>query len=218
VRTAVAAVAAGALALSAGIWLATRGPASHPPPRPEPERGAAPPPDASARTLDFAPEEPAPATGGAEPPELARHRETLAFSAAVREFFASYPALDEAERRARGDALLAQIEARERSGALRAPEALMLRLGVARAVEDDPAVLESEMRRISDAYRETAQRAAARPPDPRDTRYQQASAEIAREVMAMKEIPGGLTREEYLRERLRDLRSDVYDAPAPPPE
>jgi hypothetical protein len=201
-----AAAVAGALVLGGGAWLATRGGSRAQAPRAD-ERAAA-------RTLDLAPDAHMPAPADAESPELARHRNALAFQSAVRDFFDSSARLGEAERRARADALLAQIEARESSGALRAPEALMLRLGVARALEDDPAVLESEMRRISEEYREAQERAAAsHVPDPRDARYQRAQADIAREVMAIQDIPGGLTREEYLRERLRDARTEIYGDP-----
>ena len=87
----------------------------------------------------------------------------------------------------------------------------MLRLGILRATVDDPAVLESESRRLVEDYRAQAEQAAAnRVPDPRDERYQTRQAEIAREVMALEEIPGGVSREEYLRERLRELRIEVY--------
>ena len=80
-------VAAGAVALGGVAWLATREAPPRPPARPPDRATAAAPADTAARTLDLAPEARAPAPPAPESPELARHREALAFSAAVREFF-----------------------------------------------------------------------------------------------------------------------------------
>jgi hypothetical protein len=203
-------IAAGALVIGGGAWLAWRGAPPRPHAAPEPARAASPAADPP-HPIALEPAAAQSAPDAAETPALARHREALAFGEAVREFFASHGDLDEPERRARGSELLAQVDARERAGLLRPADALVLRLGIARAVEDDPTVLESETRRIGEEYREAEQRAAAsRVPDPRDARYERGQAEIAREVMALDEIPSGLTREEYLRERLRELRIEVY--------
>ena len=201
-----------ALLLGGGVWLATRGgdPGPEqirpPPPADLPARGAAEP----------APRSPGASRPGPRPPldgvpEVERYRETIAFRAAVRAFFDSYRGLSESERAVRADAILAAVEAREREGSLLPPEALVLKLGLLRATVDDPAVLESETRRLLDAYTEASERAvASRAPDPRDERYQKRQAEIAREVMELEEIPSGLSREEYLRDRLRALRTEVY--------
>jgi hypothetical protein len=215
VAASLAAATAAAL-VAGGAWLVRRGPA---PPGPVPESAAEWPAAARHPSAPTAGPEPEPDSPGANTPELARHREAIAFSDAVRAFFDGYRELEKAERAARAEDLLARIEARERDGLLLAQEALVLRLGILRATVDDPAVLDSESRRVVEDYQRRAEQAAAnRVPDPRDAEYQTRQAEIAREVMALAEIPGGVSREEYLRERLRELRIDVYAGGQPASE
>ena len=213
-----AAVAAAAVLVAGGVWLVHRdeAPRAEPAPTSSAESPAAVASDESASS--DAPE-PLADLESADTPELERYRDTIAFGEAVRAFFDGYRELGKAERAARAEQLLAQVEARERDGQLLAQEALVLRLGVLRATVDDPAVVESESRRIVDDYQRRAEQAAAnRVPDPRDAQYQTRQAEIAREVMALEEIPGGVSREEYLRERLRELRIQVYADGQPAPE
>jgi hypothetical protein len=202
------AAAAAANLVAGGVWLARRGAA---PPGPTPEFAVESPRAATHPSAPSAEPEPLPDLASGGTPELARHHEAIAFSDAVRAFFDGYRELGEVERAARAEDLLARIEARERDGLLLAQEALVLRLGVLRATVDDPAVLDSESRRVVEDYQRRAEQAAAnRVPDPRDAQYQTRQAEIAREVMALDDIPGGVSREQYLRERLRELRIDVY--------
>jgi hypothetical protein len=204
------AAAAGAALLAGGVWLARRTEA----PSAEPPAALSPAPPSATTTQAPATRderEPRPDLESADPPALARYREEIAFGDAVRAFFDGYRELDESEREARAEELLGQIDARERDGRILPQEALMLRLGILRATVDDPAVLDSESRQLVEDYRARAEQAAAnRVPDPRDEQYQTRQAEIAREVMALEEIPGGVPREEYLRERLRELRLEVY--------
>jgi hypothetical protein len=210
--------AVGAVLLAAGVWLALR--TDRPVAGPSVPAASAPAPDAAAQepALADAPD-PIADLESAGGRELARYRETIAFQDAVRAFFDGYRELGESERAARAAELLGRIEARERDGRLLPQEALVLRLGVLRATVDDPAVLESESRALIEDYQTRAQQAAAnRDPDPRDARYQVRQAEIAREVMALEEIPGGVARDEYLRERLRELRVEVYAGGQPAPE
>jgi len=212
------AAAATAVLVAGGVWLARRDAAPRTEPAPTSSAGS---PAAGAAHETAPPDAPGPLADpeSADTPELARYRDTIAFGEAVRAFFDGYRELGEAERAARAEQLLAQVEARERDGQLLAQEALVLRLGVLRATVDDPAVVESESRRIVDDYQRRAEQAAAnRVPDPRDAQYQTRQAEIAREVMALEEIPGGVSREEYLRERLRELRIEVYADGQPAPE
>jgi hypothetical protein len=198
--------AAAALVVASGMWLALRdGPRGGVPPAPPPHASAL--PDLSLGVAPDADAEPEIPSG----PELDRYRETIAFRDAVRAFFDGYRDLAPSERAARAAQIEQLLAARERDGRVLPQEALVLRLGLLRATVDDPAVLESESRRVLEDYRAAAERAAAsRAPDPRDAEYQARQAQVAREVMALEEIPGGVAREEYLRERLRELRIEVY--------
>jgi hypothetical protein len=206
----------GAVLCASGLWLGLRDHRGG-----EPLVVAAPVPSAAASApavhepVDAAPDPhldfEAPHPDTASGPELARYEESVAFSEAVRAFFDGYRELGEAERDARAAEIRAQLDERERDGRVLPPEALLLRLGILRATVDDPAVLESESRRLIEEHRIAAEQTAAnRVPDPRDQDYQARQAEIAREVMALAEIPGGVSREEYLRERLRELRIEMY--------
>jgi hypothetical protein len=200
--------AAALLLIAGGVGLALR---DDPPATARPHASAPPPasalPDLSLGAEPEAEAEPEIPSG----PELARYRETIAFRDAVRAFFDGYRDLAKSERTARAAQIEQQLEERERDGRVLPQEALVLRLGLLRATIDDPAVLESESRRVLADYRAAAERAAAdRAPDPRDAEYEARQAVIAREVMALEEVPGGLAREEYLRERLRELRLEVY--------
>ncbi len=200
-----------AAALGAGLWVATR---SAPPERVAPPASA--PKDATPRPADSAPPQASFESDAlAALPELERRREALAFRDGVRAFFDGHAALAPDERERRAAEILAGVDARERDGRLVPAEALMLRLALLRATIDDPAVLDHEIAVRVDAYREAAERArTARAPDPRDGVYRDGQAAIVREVMALDEIPDGLSREAYLRERLRALRAEVY-APEP---
>jgi hypothetical protein len=207
------------LVLAGGVWFATRT-AGRDAPRAAPPLADAPPGDPAALAAARpAVDPPRPGADFSEAPEVERYRESIAFRDDLRAFFADARALPEAERAARSSALLAQLDAQERDGRVLPEEAHLIRLAVLRVTVDDPAVLESETRRVNDDYRRHVERAAAnRIPDPRDGEYQVRQAEIAREVMALDEIPDGLSREDYLRRRLRDLRIEVYADGAPAPE
>jgi len=207
VRAALIAVVAVAGAFA--LWLVLRSAS--------PTRGGA---AAPAETVRAEPETAAPvqppAQPAAQPAEPGRYPAQKAFIDAARAFFDAAETLPDAEREARAAALREQIEERERAGALLPQQALMLRLALLRVTIDDPAVLDHETRMLSDAYRDAQAARAPAPPDPRFETYKAREAEIVREVMTLEEIPEGLGRDEYLRRRLRELRSEVYSGSAAP--
>jgi hypothetical protein len=147
-----------------------------------------------------------------------RHQERNAFTGEVRDFFDSADDLSDREREVRAAALRERIEERERGGALLPQEALLLKLALLRITTDDPAVLDHEGRSLVESYQEAQAERVPVPPDPRLELYKRRESEVVREVLALDEIPGGLTRNEYLRRRLRELRSEVYSAATPEPE
>jgi hypothetical protein len=189
------------------LWLALRSAA--------PRTAAPDPAAASAGAVVPAPETAAPAAPPARPAEPSRDPEQNAFTEEVRAFFDSAGVLSDAERERRAEALRERIAEQERQGALLPQEALVLKLALLRVTSDDPAVLDHESRRLVESYQEAQ---TARPPalpDPRFEVYKEREAELVREVMALEEIPEGLARSEYLRRRLRELRSEVYSGASP---
>ncbi|MFT3896472.1 MAG: hypothetical protein QM719_02040 [Thermomonas sp.] len=125
----------------------------------------------------------------------------------------SLPA-DERERRAR--ALETQIEARAESGELSAGDTVLLRAAL---IEADSATSAERMARLAalaeryraDAARREAAFVAQQRADPRMQQYKAREKAVVAEVMAMKTIPGGLTRDEYLRQRLQVEREHAFD-------
>lgn len=193
------------------LWLALR---SAPPQTPTAGDPAA-PAEAVAQT---APETAAPARPDAQPDALKRYPEQRLFVDEVRDFFDAAGELPEEEREGRAAALRERIAEQEREGGLLPAEALMLKLALLRATSDDPAVLDHESRRLIESHQRARAERAPAPPDPRFETYKRRESEIVREVLALEEIPGGLTRDEYLRRRLRDLRSEVYSGANAEPE
>ena len=192
----------GALAL----WLALRpAPRGEAPDAPAVPTGAAVP----------APEGAAPPQPPTEPTEPSRAPVQNPFTREVRDFFDSAEQLSTDEREGRAEALRGRIEEEERRGTLVPQEALVLRLALLRVTLDDPAVLDHESRKLVESYQAAEAARPPVPPDPRFEAYREREAEIVREVMALDEIPGDLTRSEYLRRRLRELRSEVYSGASP---
>ena len=52
---------------------------------------------------------------------------------------------------------------------------------------------------------------------PEHKSYKEREAEIVREVMQMDSYPDGLTRSEYLRQRLDEVRREIYATPSDTP-
>jgi hypothetical protein len=193
------------------VWLALR---SAPPQAASPGRVAAPAESAALA----APEAAAPAQRPAQPAGPNRYQGQNAFTDEVRDFFDSAEELSDAEREHRAAALRERIAEQERGGALLPAEALMLKLALLRVTVDDPAVLDHESRKLTESYQQAQAARAPAPPDPRFETYKRRESEVVREVSALEEIPGGLTRHEYLRRRLRDLRSEIYSGANAGPE
>jgi hypothetical protein len=131
-----------------------------------------------------------------------------AFHDRARAFFAEAPALDAAERTRRAAEIEREIDEHEASRALSAGEAFVLRSALIRETVEDEDLRDRELRALAERYRTDAERriAAATRADPEFELYKAREAEIAAEVMAMTEIPGGLSRDEYLRRRLQAER------------
>ncbi|HEY0861976.1 MAG TPA: hypothetical protein VGE19_13815, partial [Pseudoxanthomonas sp.] len=148
-------------------------------------------------------------------PQAQEHLERQRFEADARDFFARASTLGAVERSERADALARQIDKYEAAGGLSAGEAVLLRTALVKATVDDPARQAEEVAAIADRYRAHADRRMAafleqQRNDPRFQAYKAREAQVVAEVMATTTIPAGLTRDQYLRQRLQEERERAY--------
>lgn len=148
-------------------------------------------------------------------PQARAFRDRQRFEAEARDFFARAASLRAVERSERADALTRQIDVYEAAGGLSAGEAVLLRTALVRATVDDPARQAEEVAAITERYRTHADQrmaafAAQQANDPRFQAYKTREAQVVAEVMAMTSVPAGLTRDQYLRQRLQEERERAY--------
>ncbi|KAF1723635.1 hypothetical protein [Pseudoxanthomonas japonensis] len=148
-------------------------------------------------------------------PQAQAHRERQRFETDAKDFFARAPSLRAVERSERADALTRQIDRYEAAGGLSAGEAVLLRTALIKATVDDPAEQAAAVAEMADRYRAHADQrmaafAAQQANDPRFQSYKTREAQVVSEVMAMTSIPAGLTRDQYLRQRLQEERERAY--------
>jgi hypothetical protein len=160
------------------------------------------------------------ARAGAPPTLDARavrdYERRLAFGARVRAFLADAERLDAASRAREAAALEREIARYAAAGELSAGETFVLRTELIRAGEDDALVEADRLAELEERYRAHAERRvrdhAANPPAA-FVAYKARERAIVDEVMAMRTIPGGVDRDEYLRRRLQAEREVMQDAP-----
>ncbi|MFC3552443.1 hypothetical protein ACFOLC_15675 [Lysobacter cavernae] len=148
-------------------------------------------------------------------PAVRAYQARVDFQEQARRFFAEAGRLAPAARQRQAQLLETDIDRYERAGDLSAGETLMLRIGLIRATETDPA---RQMQRTADlaaAYQVHAERRnaaflAAQRDDRAFNDYKTRENRIVTEVMAMPVVPGGLSRNEYLRRRLQHEREIAY--------
>ncbi len=148
-------------------------------------------------------------------PQAQEHLERQRFEADAKDFFARSASLRAVERSERADALTRQIDKYEAACGLSAGEAVLLRTALVKATVDDPARQAEEVAAIADRYRAHADRRMAafleqQRNDPRFQAYKAREAQVVAEVMAATTIPAGLTRDQYLRQRLQQERERAY--------
>lgn len=148
-------------------------------------------------------------------PEAQAYHDRQHFEADAKDFFARAASLGAVERSERADALTRQIDAYEAADGLSAGEAVLLRTALVRATIDDPARQAEEVAAIADRYRTHADQrmaafAAQQANDPRFQAYKTREAQVVAEVLAMTSVPAGLTRDQYLRQRLQEERERAY--------
>jgi hypothetical protein len=142
----------------------------------------------------------------------------IAFERDTRNFARDYANWPLKEREARARDLALRISEREKNRYLSAGEALKLKVMLIRAIEPDE---QKQMQRISDMvlrYQADAERrqnefVAGQQQDPRFQAYKAREAQIVAEVQAMQNFPAGMSREDYLRQRLLEARAAIYYTP-----
>lgn len=140
------------------------------------------------------------------------------FEAEVRSFVREAPGLSAAEQRARAERLEADIRDRERANELSAGESVLLRTAMIQAQAGTSEEQAQQLAALVQRYRDDAARreaawVARQQRDPRMQRYKLREQAVVAEVMAMDPIPGGLSRDEYLRRRLQEEREGAWSAP-----
>lgn len=148
-----------------------------------------------------------------DPARLDAYARRLAFDSGYRSFFEQASRLPDAEREAEAERLRKGLEAREAQGELAASESLMLQIALIQATVSDPQEQKNRAHALLLRYQaasESREKALAQKPSPQFERYKQDEKRIVEEVMAMQAIPDGLTRNEYLRQRLQEARTQAY--------
>lgn len=144
--------------------------------------------------------------------------ERLAFHARVRGFFAQAPAMSAADRAREAKAIGAAVAEYESRGELSAGEALLLKSALIRESVTDPAAQADQIAALERSYRVDSDRrreAWESRRDPMFELYKLREAAIVTNVMAMTEIPGGLSRDEYLRQKLQEERELLLEGATP---
>lgn len=146
-------------------------------------------------------------------PQVRQQQQRLAFHNRYRDFIERAAELDAAARAAEVRDLEQGIETLEQQGELALSEALLLQLALIKADTQDEAAQkargEALIRRYQalSAEREAAQ---AQRPNPQFERYKAEERRIVEEVMALQNVPDGLSRDQYLRQRLQEARERSY--------
>ena len=148
-------------------------------------------------------------------PQARAWEERQAFEARVREFLRDASALGAVERSEQARALSASIDRYEKEGSLSAGESLLLRIGLIKATVAGEAQQAEQMAALMDRYHQHADQrmqayAMEHASDPRFRGYKARERAIVAEVLALRSFPGGMTRDEYLRQRLQQAREAAY--------
>ncbi|WP_408950415.1 hypothetical protein [Lysobacter sp. Hz 25] len=148
-------------------------------------------------------------------PQARDYRQRQQFQRDAQRFFRDARNLGPVARSQRAQVLERKIDAYENAGELSAGETMLLRVGLIQATVADPAEQAVQVEALAQRYRADAARRNAQwqdqqQRDPRFRDYKQRERDVIAEVLAMQRIPGGLSRDEYLRQRLQAERERAY--------
>ncbi len=126
-----------------------------------------------------------------------------------RGFFDNAERLSEQEKQAQLRQLLDGTNKYEQEGKLVPMEALVLKLAMLRYTSNGDDDYKAKAKNLIDQYKtqsDLREQAWLANPDPNFIDYKRQEADIVKDVMAMTVIPDGLSRDEYLRQRLEQAR------------
>ena len=126
-----------------------------------------------------------------------------------RGFFDNADKLNEQEKQAQLRQLLDGTNKYEQEGKLVPMEALVLKLAMLRYTSSGDDDYKAKAKSLIDQYKaqsDLREQAWLANPDPNFIDYKRQEADIVKDVMAMTVIPDGLSRDEYLRQRLEQAR------------
>ena len=89
-------------------------------------------------------------------------------------------------------------------------EELMIRLALSKHTLSEDDFQEESTRLMAEYDRTVKQKQSGTKPNSKHLAYKEKEQEIMYEVLAMDEYPDGLSRDEYLKQRLDQVRSEVY--------
>jgi len=156
-----------------------------------------------------------------EDPRIIQFAQRLDFEDELQRFFREATELDAEQRQARADDLEQQLARYEQETQVSAPEALMVRLALLQLLEQDEAAAKVAAAELIERYQARSEahlEAWRSAPRPEFDRYKVREKEIVEEVMALDRIPGGLTRDQYLRQRLQEARIETMGQPESAPQ
>lgn len=145
-------------------------------------------------------------------PAVQAQEQRLAFHAAYRDFVSNAANLTPAQRDAQARALGEQVETYEQRSELAMSESLLLQLGLIQLTASDEQAQKEQAAALVARYKARSAEQAAKAPAPSAEfqRYKADEKRIVAEVMSMDSIPAGLSRDEYLRQRLQQAREQHY--------
>ena len=133
----------------------------------------------------------------------------LDFEEELHTFFANAKSLSSEERAAEAAILEQRLAEYERLGQVSAAESLMVRIAMTKLTIEDEAAQKRALQGLIDRHNAAAQARKEEwlaKPRPEFEAYKQQEKQIVQEVMAMDKVPAGMTRNEYLRQRLLEAR------------
>lgn len=198
------------LAIGGGLWLGLAGPREEP--AALPATADAPRPGGTDAQIAGSLADDIKRAALLQRPEVLDYQARLTFVGDYQIFIKSAAELSEEERRKRAAALAKEIDRREAAGELALSEALLMQVGLVQAEGGDEAAQKARADALLARYQAlSAEREAqAKAPDARFSRYKSEEKRIVDEVMALDSIPDGLSRDQYLRQRLQEAREQAY--------
>ncbi|MCE5363547.1 hypothetical protein [Pseudomonas anguilliseptica] len=145
-------------------------------------------------------------------PAVKNQEQRLAFHQAYRSFVSGAAELSPAQRESQAQALREQIETYEQRSELAMSESLLLQLGLIQLTTYDEQAQKDQATALVARYKAiSAEREAkSATPSAEFQRYKVDEKRIVEEVLSMDSIPDGLSRDEYLRQRLQQAREQHY--------